>query len=117
MLLLAACGDDTGGGGGGGGTGGDASSSTSTTSAADASSTSTGASAGGCADLCTAAGYDGGEETDFQNGLVECVCSGDGDGLAQPDCATYCATFDVASEDALLSEAAEPNDKCVCDGT
>lgn len=124
ILVLTACGDDTSGSGGGGGSGGeDAASSTSPSSSDSSTSTSTdassstGSAADGCGDLCTGAGYDGGEETDFGGGLVECVCAGDGDGLAKADCETYCATFDVAAEDALLSQQNEPDDKCVCDGT
>jgi hypothetical protein len=71
----------------------------------------------GCAGLCTGAGFDDGEETDFGGGVVECVCEGSGDGIAEADCDAYCADFDVGPEDALRSENASPNDKCVCDGT
>ncbi len=73
--------------------------------------------ADGCAALCTDAGWSDGVETDFGGGVVECVCEGSGDELAQEDCAAYCDAFGVAAEHAYLSQASSPNDKCVCDGT
>lgn len=72
---------------------------------------------GGCAGLCTGAGYTGGTETDYGEGLIECVCDGSGDGIEQDDCSAYCADFSVDAEHSYLSTNAEPNDKCVCDGT
>ncbi|QQR91338.1 MAG: hypothetical protein IPJ88_06330 [Myxococcales bacterium] len=74
-------------------------------------------SASGCSGLCTTAGFDSGDEMDFGGGLVECYCSGAGTGIAKTACETYCATFDVSAEHALLSTDTVPDDKCVCDGT
>lgn len=71
------------------------------------------ASADGCVGLCTDAGYDDGEETDFDNGLIECQCEGSGDAIAQDDCNAYCADVAVEGADPILSGT----DKCVCDGT
>ena len=70
-----------------------------------------------CTSLCTDAGFDDGTEEDFGGGLVECTCSGSGDGIEQADCTTYCEEFDVSAEDSLLSTEETANDKCVCDGT
>ncbi len=70
-----------------------------------------------CTLLCTGAGFDEGTSTDFGGGLVECLCAGDGDGIAEQDCDDYCGIFDVGADKALLSSEASDDDKCVCDGT
>lgn len=75
------------------------------------------ASTGTCAALCTGAGFDGGDEVDFGDNLIECTCSGEGDGVDAGSCATYCEAFGVSAENALLSGEDGFYDKCVCDGT
>lgn len=72
---------------------------------------------GTCGALCTGAGFDGGEEVDYGSNLIECTCSGDGDGVDATACATYCEPFGVSAENALLSGEDGFYDKCVCDGT
>jgi hypothetical protein len=110
--MAVGCGDDTGsaGSGGTGGAGGGA-----TTSAT--SSTGTGGAADGCAGLCVASGFDQGDEQDFGNGLVECLCSGGAGAVAKADCESYCAAFGVAPADSLLGMDVVESDKCACDGT
>lgn len=49
--------------------------------------------------------------------VIECLCAGSGTGIEQASCTDYCAEFDIAAEDALLSTENSANDKCVCDGT
>ena len=71
----------------------------------------------GCVGLCTGAGFDGGTETDYGGGLVECVCEGSGGALTQDACADYCSAFGVDAANSLLGEDVSPNDKCACDGT
>lgn len=74
--------------------------------------------AGPCVDLCTGAGYASGHEMDFGNGLVECLCAGDGEALEQSACTDYCSDFGVSAEESYLTtEVADVIDKCVCDGT
>lgn len=71
---------------------------------------------GACATLCTDAGFDGGEEFDYSP-VIECLCSGNGAGLAQDDCSAYCDTFGIGPDRSFLSTEVVTNDKCVCDGT
>lgn len=70
-----------------------------------------------CAGLCATGGFTLDEEQDFDT-VVECLCegAGDGDGIAQADCNTYCATFGVEPAMSYLSMTTVDNDKCVCDG-
>lgn len=72
---------------------------------------------GACGTLCTGAGFSGGEEADYSGTVLECTCSGSGNGIAQADCADYCEAFDVGADKAFLSTEISDNDKCVCDGT
>lgn len=72
----------------------------------------------GCSKLCTGGGFTGGKETDFKNGLVECLCSGTAGEVTESACKSYCATFDVSADKAFVTiEQSAKNDKCVCDGT
>ena len=71
----------------------------------------------GCPGLCTGGGFGGGEEVDFGGGVIECQCSGEGDGLQADDCASYCADFGVAPDRSYITSEFAPNDKCVCDGS
>ena len=79
------------------------------------------ASSGGgntCEDLCSGAGFSGGDEQQFDNGdLVECTCSGTGAGIEQDDCSSYCDQFGVGPDKSYLSTENADDDKCVCDGT
>ncbi len=70
-----------------------------------------------CDSLCKDANFTDGDEMDFGGGLVECQCSGSGDGLEKSSCETYCDQFDVSAENSLLSSENSADDKCVCDGT
>jgi hypothetical protein len=88
-ISLAGCGDDDDDGGGGGG--------------------------GACGELCSGAGFEGGEEMDYGE-VIECQCSGSADGIEQADCTAYCAGHDISSA-LLSSEGDGTNNKCVCDGT
>ena len=72
---------------------------------------------GACASLCTDAGFDGGEEVDYGDNLIECTCSGSGGEVTASACADDCDPYGVSAENALLSSENGPNDKCVCDGT
>lgn len=98
-MVAAGCdsggGDGSGTGGGGGG--------------------GNGSGGGKCTSLCTDAKFTSGTQTDFGGGLVECVCAGAG--VAKTACETYCVTFTVSADKALLSMDKIANDKCVCDGT
>jgi hypothetical protein len=87
------------------------------TDADSASVTDSGASADGCAGLCTDAGYSNGNEVTYGGELVECTCEGAGAGLAQDACTAYCADFGVDADHSYLSSENGTNDKCVCDGT
>jgi hypothetical protein len=71
----------------------------------------------GCPGLCTGAGFSGGTETDYGGGVIECVCAGSGEGIAQDDCTAYCADFGVGADRSFVSGDVSPGDKCVCDGT
>lgn len=71
---------------------------------------------GSCDTLCTDAGFDSGTQEDFGE-VIECTCTGTGDGIEQTSCAEYCADFEVSEENSLLSTEVVDNDKCVCDGT
>ena len=72
----------------------------------------------GCGRLCMAAGFPGGKQTDFGNGLVECQCTGSGGEVTKTACEAYCSPFGVSAAKALLSsEEGQPADKCACDGT
>lgn len=72
----------------------------------------------GCSKLCTGNGFTGGKETDFKNGLVECLCSGTAGEVTESACKSYCATFDVSADKSFVTiEKSPKNDKCVCDGT
>jgi len=99
-VLGVGCGDSGGGGAGG-----------------DGGSSGTGSDGSGCTSLCKSAGFDSGDEMNFGGGVIECVCAGAGQGLAQTECASYCAGFKVDAKAAYLSQNTAPNDKCVCDGT
>ncbi len=71
----------------------------------------------GCAGLCAGAGFPSGTETDYGGGVIECVCSGEGEGIAQDDCTAYCADFGVGADRSFVSGDVSPGDKCVCDGS
>ncbi len=74
--------------------------------------------AGPCVDLCVEANFDSGDEMDFGNGLVECLCAGAGEALEQSACTDYCSEFGVGPNESYLTmEVADVIDKCVCDGT
>lgn len=77
----------------------------------------TGSATGACPTLCTDAGFDGGEEVDYGDNLIECTCEGSGGEVTAEACADYCDPYGVSAENALLSSENGPNDKCVCDGT
>lgn len=71
-----------------------------------------------CSKLCTGGGFTGGKETDFKNGLVECLCSGTAGEVTQSACTSYCAAFEVSADKSFVTiEQSAKNDKCVCDGT
>lgn len=89
----------------------------SSTGATDTGDDDTGETTASCNSLCTDAGFESGTEEDFGGGLIECTCSGEGDGITQESCNTYCADFDVTEENSYLSTENTDNDKCVCDGT
>ncbi len=97
LVTLAACGGsgDSGGKGAAGNDGGGA----------------------GCGGLCTGAGFAGGEEADYGGGVVECQCSGEGEGIQADDCATYCADFGVSPDRSFVTSESGADDKCVCDGS
>ncbi len=92
LALVTACGDDDDKSGGSGG--GD-----------------------GCSSLCTGAGLSGGTATTFGGDVTECVCTGTGKGIAKSACEAYCAPLNVPAAKSFLSTNANPDDKCVCDGT
>lgn len=115
------CGDDAGAGGAGGGTSatsGQAGSTTTKASTGSTTSTTASTSTGGadaCGAICTNAGFSGGTEMIFGGDVVECTCTGTGNGLDQNTCDTYCASHGIGT--AFLTTENSPNDKCVCDGT
>ncbi|MCW5831936.1 MAG: hypothetical protein KIS78_05730 [Labilithrix sp.] len=107
LVALSACSDDD-----------DKPTTTSSSSggSAEDGGSSSGASGGSCAALCTAAGYSGGTEMDFENGVVECPCTGSGSGITKAACEGYCAEHGVGADKSFLSSENGTNDKCVCDG-
>jgi hypothetical protein len=71
----------------------------------------------GCGGMCMEAGFDEGEEMDFDP-VFECVCSGGTAELTEAACDAYCEdSHGVSAANALLSMQTTANDKCVCDGT
>lgn len=70
-----------------------------------------------CAGMCQTAGFDDGTEVDYGAGVIECTCQGEGDGIAEAACDSYCEPHGVDAANALLSTEVTANDKCVCDGT
>jgi len=115
---VSGCGDDSGdGGGGGGATSSQTSSVTTTASSTSASGSTSSGGSGTCSGICTGAGFSGGTEEMFAGNIVECTCTGAGNGLDETTCDTYCAPFGVDAMNALLTTENSPNDKCVCDGT